>query len=423
LDHGGPPELLREAGRRALDLAEVSGSLDALLALAVRRTTRRPEADEPREFLIEALDRVDRRDVQRWLDSSDESGETRKDRERALRRPLVTSLTRGSVGARLRAAEHLGRLRLPQTAVPLAKMGSALSAPRDATLTVREAFERARLTAIRAAGELRDPEAVDIFIALLDDARTSMPARQSAAWALARGGTERGAVALAQYLGPGSDHQLAAWACLALANHPGSSVAASHGLAAAELARDSNHPTVRHACAFAEASLTPDARLQRLHQQLRSSDPTLAGISAWRLGRSKELDSESAQVLLARFIGPAGLARDASGAALSRALGSGSQTDGQDDETRSAAPAAPSGKAWATVVDRWLHDKIAPDYEAVSAAELRKVDAELRKALRAADDGTRAERAAAERMRRRCGDAQRDDQICLSPLVDEPYPL
>ncbi|MBL4687122.1 MAG: tetratricopeptide repeat protein, partial [Nannocystaceae bacterium] len=210
---GGPPELLREAGRRALDLAEADDATMELVELAVQRTQARPEATEPREFLLEALDRAPLDEVTAWL-KADGEGESRA---AVLRQPLVAALTRGSVGARVRAAEHLGRLNLPDTAVPLARMGATLTAPRDATATVRDAFDRARIMALRAAGELRDADAIGAFNDAMTDASLSMGARHAAAWALAQADEPAAAKALMGNLSWGHDPMLAALGCIALA--------------------------------------------------------------------------------------------------------------------------------------------------------------------------------------------------------------
>src|SRR5690606_27908518 len=109
------------------------------------------------------LERVGGRGVARWLSSerADKGSAGAKSRDEvrvaALRRALISSLNRGSVRMRLRAAEQLGSLRLPDTAEPLARVGSRLSPPRDATNAVRDAFIAVRVRAIVAAGSLEDP--------------------------------------------------------------------------------------------------------------------------------------------------------------------------------------------------------------------------------------------------------------------------
>src|SRR5690606_35219486 len=111
VETGGPPELVQQAGRRALDLAEASANTIAVVELAMIRAQHEPAAEEPRELLLDALDRSREREVQAWL-AADRSAQ----RASSLRRVLVYSLTRDSVGMRLRAAEHLGKLALPGSA-------------------------------------------------------------------------------------------------------------------------------------------------------------------------------------------------------------------------------------------------------------------------------------------------------------------
>ena len=213
LEHGGPPDLMRQAGHRALDLAEATGQTDELLALAVRRTKRDPDGDEPREFLLDTLDRTRGEDVEHWLRASKRKAPRDDNRVSALRRPLVAALSRGSVGVRLRAAEHLGALRLPDTADVLARMGKQLTTPRDATAAVAAAFRNARAAAIRAAGELGDPQATPILVELLSS-RTSGPERVSAAWGLARSDDEAATGALRRVMRSKRGDQVLALACI-----------------------------------------------------------------------------------------------------------------------------------------------------------------------------------------------------------------
>jgi tetratricopeptide (TPR) repeat protein len=421
LEGSGPPELMREAGRRALDFAEAGDRLPELLGVAVGRTARHPEADEPREFLLETLDRLQTEQVHEWIDTG--KADDKAGREQALRTPLVAALTRGSIGARLRAATQLGRLRLPDTAVPLAKMGATLTAPRDSTSTVRAAFERARLTAIRAAGELKDDRAVEVFGQLLEDSGQAAPARQAAAWALARSGSELAVAALSPHVRSSSDPQVAALGCLAVAARARTGVDADLKLRISQVARDASHSTVGNACAYASAALTSDAALDGLRHQLRSSDPMLAAVAAWRLGHAEEADAATIEALVLRVIGPGGLARDAASAALARLLGK----DRDRGETESAPPAPRSG-AWSTVVERWLHDQVAPDFEPLQPGDLTPHKTAIAAALKRAREGTRAERSAAQRMTEACGErapsgSERGRHICLVPLVDGPLPL
>lgn len=426
LELGGPPELLREAGRRALDLAEASDSTMELVELAVERTTLKPEATEPREFLLEALDRADPDEVAVWL-KAEGKATSAEERASSLRQPLVAALTRGSIGARVRAAEHLGWLGLPGTAVPLARMGATLTAPRDATATVREAFDRARVTAIRAAGELRDPDAVDDFIAVMKDASLSMGARHAAAWALVQAGESKAAEALVENLSWGHDPLLATLGCVALAGQDPDDIAAEHAKLAARLARDSRHLQVRHACTLAEAALTPDRRWSRLAPMLRSSDPILAAIAAWRIGRIAEPTDGAVQALTGLVIGPAGLPRDAGMAALAELV-----DEGESKTTLQAVPSSPRSGGWRAVVERWIEDQVAPEPIDVDAGDLRTHATSFGAAVDVAMAGTRAERAAAEDALGACPNEEDDEDdeddrggraLCLAPLSDAAVPI
>ena len=387
LSDGGPPEVLEQAGRRALDLAEASGQALAVLDITLLRIRREPTDEAARELLLDTLDRCALTDVQAWL--KEPAVRATVGRTPALRRALVEALTRGPVGARLRAAEHLGHLALPQTAVPLARMGAQLTPPRDATRTVREAFEQARAAAIRAAGELDDPEAVAVFGDLL---ATSDPSRESwyaAAWSLARSSAPAAGGHLRRFAVPEQQEGLiGTLACAALARSgtPGS---AGDLPRVSRLATQAAHPQQRRVCALAEAALTPDGDVARLYDRLQAADPTLAAIAAWRLGQVQARPQGLMTALLRRYLGVPGLARDAAAAALARQLAETGQT------RLLPLPQVRKG-GWEITVDRWLTSVTAPAYEPLPPEALAPYRAELGQALAAAEAGTRAEAQAAQ---------------------------
>lgn len=406
LERGGPPELLRDAGSRALDLAEATSTLPELLGMAVGRTKRFPEADEPREFLLETLERMSGPQIRRWLEVPDAAP-----RVSALRTPLVVALQRGSVKARQRSAEHLGVLGLPETAVPLVTMAATLTPPRDATDTVREAFILARLTAVRAAGQLRDPAAVDAFATLLANRDQPSPLRRAAAWGLAWAATPAATSALLEHLDDTEENPVVAMACIALAQADSNIVEAARVRAAAQRARDAEDPHLRRACAFAEAARLPDDALERMTLQLESSDPMLAAIAAWRIGRSQDPPPAVWESLYRRVLGPHGIPRDAATAALVALLGGAEATP---------SPSAPSdtlGIGWGMAVDRWLRQRVAPKVEPVDPEALAATRSELRSALQAAATGTRAERAAARAAFEDCPAPPSRDHVCLPQLA------
>lgn len=410
LSDGGPPEVVEQAGRRALDLAEASGQSLAVLDLTLLRIRREPTDEAARELLLDTLDRCASAEVKAWLK------DPAKQRTPALRRALVEALTRGPVGDRLRAAEQLGVLALPQTAVPLARMGAMLTPPRDATRTVREAFEQARAAAIRAAGELDDPEAVPVFSDLL---ATSDPSRESwyaAAWALARSSAPAAAGHLRRFAVPEQAELIGSLACAALARS-GTPGAAGDLPRVSRLAAQVSNLQQRRVCALAEAALTPDADVTKLYDRLHAADPTLAAIAAWRLGQVGRSSRPAGLMtaLLRRFVGVPGLARDASAASLAR------QMVGQDGVP--SLPALPQVRkgGWEITVDRWLTSVTAPRYEPVPASALEPYRTELEQAFTAAEAGTRAEAQAAE-ARRTCPSTRAvagAGCLDLRPLVQE----
>lgn len=420
LDAGGPPELMREAGRRALDLAEASGDTMDLFTIAIDRTSKHPEADEPRELLLDALDRVDHDEMAAWIRAGGDD-RTEASRQASLRTPLVASLARGSVGTRMRAAEHLGWLALPKTGAALAKLGASLSAPRDATATVREAFERTRVAAIRAAGSVHDPESVDVLRQLVQDAGQPTAARHAAGWALAQSDDMAAAAALAEQLRWQHDSLLSALACMSLSRRTPGEVDPEHVTLVGHASRYARSEQVRHLCAFAEAALTSDDDLKGMEGRLRSSDPTLAAIAAWRLGRRRNPDDATIEALLTRFVGPGGLARDAAAASLARLLAPKAER-----RPPGAIPPSPRGGGWTKVVHRWLRAELAPEPVPLSPADVRPHRDQLAAALDAAARGTRAERESAARVVDGCASESGNTErvhACLAPLVDGPVEL
>jgi tetratricopeptide (TPR) repeat protein len=406
---GGNPEIVRQAGRRALDLAEASGDTGALLDLAVKRAQRDLEGDEPRDFLLETLERVDAGSVRAWLDADRE-----QTRASGLRRSLVAALARGPVGTRQRAAQHLGALRLPGTALPLARMGTQLTTPRDATPAVARAFEHARAAAIRAAGELDDPAVVSLLAPVLAGRRAPTEGERIAtAWALARSSDPAALDALRREIAaPHDDAVVGALACIGLSLHSRGRAAGQDRIHALEEARSSRHAIVQEACSFASAALLPDARVDELVAQLDRGDPMPAAIAAWRLGRSvpEGARGEIVEALFRRWLGPPGLPRDAAGAALARLLG-GPLAD-------LPPPTAPGGAA-ELALSQWLRNTVAPEHDPVPAGALRPWTGRIVAALEANATGTPAERLASERARKAtCGGAPDPGRLCLSPLAD-----
>ena len=125
------------------------------------------------------------------------------------------------------------------------------------------------------------------------------------------------------------------------------------------------------------------------------------------------------QALLRRFVGPAGLPRDAAGAALARLL---SKPDASSRQA-SRAPASPPGGArqWSMTLERWLQDQLAPEFATVPASDLLRHRDALQAAIAEAMSGTRPERAAVQRAMHACsGDASQGHgtAFCLQPLSD-----
>nr|WP_255216659.1 tetratricopeptide repeat protein [Pseudenhygromyxa sp. WMMC2535] len=433
LEAGGPADLMREAGARALDLAEVTGSTDDVLDLAIRRTKREPNADEPRDFLLSTLDRVNDDQVELWLRSGDAGQARDDDRVAALRRPLVAALSRGSINNRMSAAEHLGELALPDTAIHLARTGANLQPPRDATRAVRQRFIAARVAATQAAGELDDPASIPVMAEIVGDRTIESSIRAAAFWALARSSASEAAAPLRERIRSRDDEIAITLACLGLARLSRDDERVEDLVVVDRLARDASVP-VRRACAFAAAALTPDFRVVRLHPQLHNADPYVAAIAAWRIGQvtREHLREDSLEALFGLYFGPGGLPRDAAIASLARLLGDPERVG----PGGVGAPPLPRQRGWDTVIERWLVEHLAPDVPALEPAALREHQAALLSAWARSVNGTRAELRAAEVAARGCGEAAATDapvsattsttkahaqtptRLCLEPLVE-----
>ena len=424
LEAGGPADLMREAGARALDLAEVTQTTSDVLELAVKRTKREPNADEPRDFLLSTLDRVDLDQVEAWLRNG--AGTRDSDRVAALRRPLVAALSRGSINNRMSAAEHLGQLGLPDTAIHLARTGANLRPPRDSTNAVRQRFIAARVAATHAAGELDDPESIPVMAEIVTDRSVDAQVRAAAFWALARSTSMSAAEPLRQRIRESDNEVAITLSCLGLARLSRDDQRVEDLVIINRIARNSTTLPVRRACTFAAAALTPDFRVVRLHPQLHDEDPFVAAIAAWRIGQVEpsNVRADSIEALFRLYFGPGGLPRDTAIASLARLLGRNPGPGGV------AIPPVPRQRSWETVVERWLVDHLAPPVTPLGAGELTERVTPLLDAWAASMAGTRAELSAATRALGECGKSPaervpspntRPESLCLEPLVDGTF--
>lgn len=423
LDAGGPGDLMKEAGARALDLAEVTQTTREVLELAVKRTKREPNADEPRDFLLATLDRVATSDVEGWLLGDREQRDA--DRVAALRRPLIAALSRGSINNRLSAAQHLGVLALPDTAIHLARTGANLQPPHDATHAVQMRFIAARVAAIEAAGSLDDAESIPVLDEIVASGSQHSRVRHAAFWALARSSHASAAEPLRKRVRGGDDELSISLACLGLARLSRDEQRVEDVVVVDRIARATNSPAVRRACSFAAVALTPDFRVARLHPQLHDPDPVIAATAAWRLGQVEPAKIRAANVeaLFGVWFGPPGLPRDAAGAALAALLG-GERAGGI------ASPPVLPEQRWATVIERWLGDLVAPDHAGLEPADLEPWRDAIRSAWQHASEGTRAEMAAAAAATGPCGTDPKPtaagdvpQSLCLAPLVEGSFSL
>jgi len=405
VEAGGPPEITQEAGRGALDLAEASENTLGVVELALLRAQREPASEDPRELLLDALDRTDAASLRSWLRAGEAST-----RSSALSRVLVYSLGRDTIGTRLRAAQHLGQLQLPGSAVPLARVGAQLSPPRDAPKPVKTAYAQARATALFAAGAQRDPAALPIYRQVIANRGAPIDVRYAAAWATLH--ADAGPEALAPFLSGPDDDVLSTLACIAIARRPALVTSASARAKVTAWARNTRKKTLRQACVMAVAAITRDDDLTRITQDLNASDPHRSAIAAWRLGKIKDPSDAVLVALLRRYLGPKGLGRDAAGASLAHLLGD-RPADVVDELPRL------QHKGMEMTVSRWLIDETTPRYAPIRPADLIPRWSAVQAALESAAVGTRAEREAYRQATGGCEGAL-PTAVCLEPLVSGP---
>jgi hypothetical protein len=283
---------------------------------------------------------------------------------------------------------------------------------------VRDAYDRARVTTLRAAGAQADPAAADALARVMEDGSASRPLVYAAAWGLAAIGTRD--EVWNDALTVGADPVLAMLGCVALARR-GESVAAPLVVKVGTLARDSRWAEVRHACALSEAALVGDDEIESLAALRDPADPILAAIAAWRRGRVKGDDLDVDVALYSTLLGPAGLQRDAAAAALASRLRSAGTVTPLD------RPPAPGSRAYGPAFERWLVTVVSPGFEAIKAADIGSTAA-IRRAMAANAAGSRVERAALKRAQRPCpthaaaassAPTAAATSLCLAPLTDE----
>jgi hypothetical protein len=287
---------------------------------------------------------------------------------------------------------------------------------------VRQRFIAARVAATTAAGELDDAASIPVMAEMVGDRGVDHSVRAAAFWALARSSHDEAAKPLrARIRGREDDVVGITLTCLGLARLSRDEQRVEDLVLIDRMARESTQPSVRRACTFASAALTPDYRVVRLHPQLHDSDPFVAAIAAWRIGQSepKRLRSSSIEALFGLYFGPGGLPRDAAIASLARILG-----EADEATTGIRTPPIPRQRNWNTVVERWLVAHLAPTVDALEPSALEGQQEALLAAWKQSMAGTRAELEAAREAAGACGETvelakgSKPKRLCLQPLVD-----
>ncbi len=438
---GGNDELARRAFSRALDLSQTKQSGASLTEAVLKRIQRTPQSEEPRELLLLLLEGQPESYTRAWIEGNgDPSGI--EARQAQLRTPLVALLGRASATMRARAAQQIGRFRLPETSLVLLQIGSQLSAPPDAPTPVRLAIEQARVESVLAVAALGDTSTVPQLQQLAARAGAEDSSASTAAiWTLGQLGTAEARAALRTLMQQSSSRaqaQAAALMCLGLIPAAGQEDRRSSLSAVRSAAGRATDRSTIDACRYAELRLTTDQSavtelrdaLASVEQAQRSSlDWTMlayrvAPLAArgpaesperaamWRLWAASR--GRPVQIAEHALLSAAPAYRDAVARAL-HVTATASQTPAspaavpgtRNDEIRTSGRALPwaVAAAWSPALDRWLHREVAAQVPALSPDEresawqfvAQREAAQIRAAFRTALDGTRAEQVSALR--------------------------
>ncbi|TPV95567.1 MAG: hypothetical protein B7733_09375 [Myxococcales bacterium FL481] len=401
--HGDADELARADVQRLLDVAEAMNETELMLTTVVDRAQLATATSASSELALEVLERLEPEPIERWLRGDLTSRDPA--RVAAMRRVLLNALAQGSIGVRTRSAGQLAKLGLPDTAVPLARMGANLTAHRDTSAAIAQSYVRARVAALVAVGRLDDEEALPVLADVATRRGEAESTRHAALWGLANSSSPSAAAALrkAATMAQPADQQTLALACVGLARVGGDTAAVRRAVATA--ARGSAHRTVRRACAYAEMRLEAGGSRRWLMHDDELVRALAITETAWPAGADANGDATR---IVSAALGPAGLVRDAAVARLTRA--------GQPGRPDLPRLRLVTDDTWALVVTRWLSEQATTPSLDDSDLETNISRSVVDRALRSNLAGTTAQRRYARRWLAGCemvpadlGAAQQDE--------------
>lgn len=282
-------ELLRKAGRKAISLEELTGTLGELERVLVPLAFTFSHKPVYRRVLVELYRRYVPHLVAQWR-KGDANARTELDRlgSHGLK-PLLEALgDEEDPQQQGIAVDVLGYLGNPGAAAPLVRLAEKTVTPdlnrRRHIGTLRPTLQtNVRVRALIAAGRLSDPRIVGSLVALSRHREKNL--RAGALFALGETGSAKAVPALLEALRT-QKHKMRAIACLGLSRIP---AAGKDPKAVAAMTRilenHRNADRARAACAYALANLGIVRSVPTLIAALRHGNGETQRLTAWALGR------------------------------------------------------------------------------------------------------------------------------------------
>jgi tetratricopeptide (TPR) repeat protein len=314
-------EILLKAGRHAINLEELTGSLGELERILAPLSFTFTHKSIYRRILVELYARYVPQLVEQQS-RGDAKARAAAGEELARLgthglKPLLEALADDGDAPQQRiAVAVLGYMGNPGAAPALVRLAKADNNPAPRS-RVGSIFNRGldwevRVEALVAAGRLGDPRILPDLLELTEHRESSM--REAAVFALGMTGDPKAVKALREALGSRLD-SVRTLACLGMARMPASQVERP---LLAVLEDSANPDSARAACAFAAGALGLSRAAPLLAETLREGNDETQRLAAWALGRLA--DPRTTEPLLAAYFTKRDQVRDAVAWALSRVV-------------------------------------------------------------------------------------------------------
>ncbi len=278
-------DMLHRAGREAINLEEISQTLDQLERVLAPLAFRFPHKVAYRKILVELYERhvpaiVARKNNGNAAQSKKAEKELAKISNNALK-PLLEALNDKQDPSQQRIAVFvLGHLHHRGAAVPLVRFGkrSLQTKTRNPTQIGTQLNRDVRIHAIVAAGRLGEPKIIPELATL--SKHRSIAVRQASVFAL---GLTKSALAIPSLLShlSDSDQNVQTLACLGLAQIGEQRVSTVMAKVALDTSR---HENTRSACTFGLGLLKAESATPQLALALEQGSNNVQKLAAWSLG-------------------------------------------------------------------------------------------------------------------------------------------